>query len=419
MSPVGSLVEMEVLAVADIAHAGGDECAALLGAVRRSRGWLDAVEARITSRLRELHEATGSVPAADAHGRHGGVSAAEGKRKERRSKTIDDAPSFGDALADGTIGAEHVDGLANATARVDDDVRSQLLAEQDVLLSDAVSMTPEEFARHCRDRVRQLERDHGIERNRQQRNDTFLTRKTNMQTGMVDGRFSFHPELANQIFGAVDKEVDAMIAAGERRGGHEFVHRTYDRRRLAAEALGTLVAGGHQQQRPLEADITMICDHATAFTGLLHDHSICETIDGIPVPPATIRRLICNGRITPIIVDANGVPFDMGRQIRTANRAQRRALRAMYSHCAFAGCDIEFNRCEIHHIHPWELGGVTDLQNLLPVCSRHHHVVHDDSWTLQLAPDRTLTITQPDGRHYAQTRPDIPQHRHRRRPTAA
>jgi hypothetical protein len=91
----------------------------------------------------------------------------------------------------------------------------------------------------------------------------------------------------------------------------------------------------------------------------------------------------------------------------------------MYTHCGFAGCDIAFDRCEIHHIQPWELGGPTDLHNLLPLCSRHHHVVHDHGWTLHLEPDRTLTITQPDGQEFARCRPDIPQHRHRRRPAAA
>ena len=38
----------------------------------------------------------------------------------------------------------------------------------------------------------------------------------------------------------------------------------------------------------------------------------------------------------------------------------------------------------------------------MPLCSRHHHVVHEGGWTLKLALDRTLTITQPDGTIYAE-----------------
>ena len=98
----------------------------------------------------------------------------------------------------------------------------------------------------------------------------------------------------------------------------------------------------------------------------------------------------------------------------------------MYRTCAFNGCDITFNRCEIHHIRPWELAGLTDLINLLPLCSRHHHLVHEARWTLELAPDRTLTITEPDGQVYAtvpiQIRSTTPttarhDHRHHRRRT--
>ena len=415
MSEFGVVMAVEALAVADIGGAGSAECAALLGDVRRARGWLDAVEARVTSRMRELYASAGAAPAADEHGRHGGVSAAEGKRKERRAETIEQAPSFGEALAEGVIGAEHVDVLANATCGLDADVKAQLFAKADELVVEAVSMTPEQFGRHCRDQVRRLESDQGIERNARQRRETFLSRRTNSATGMVEGRFAFHPELANQIFGAVNREVDAMVAAGERGGLSEFVTRSYDRRRLAAEALGTLLAGGHQQRRPLEADIAMIFDAATALAGRLHDHSICETSDGLAVPPASIRRLLCQGRITPIIIDANGVPLAMGRQIRNANRAQRRALRAIYRCCAFAGCDVEFDRCEIHHIIPWELGGPTDLTNLIPICSRHHHIVHEGGWQLDLADDRTLTITRPDGTIHAQLLPDITQHRQRQR----
>jgi hypothetical protein len=44
----------------------------------------------------------------------------------------------------------------------------------------------------------------------------------------------------------------------------------------------------------------------------------------------------------------------------------------------------------------WEHGGSTDLSNLLPVCSRHHHAIHDHRWTWSLDAARTLTITRPE-----------------------
>ena len=327
---------------------------------------------------------------------------------------LDDAPAFGSALADGVVGAEHVDALANATATLDRDVKASLLDDTSDLLGAASSMPPEEFARHLRDRVRSIERDNGLERNRRQRKESFLSRKLNLHTGMVEGRFAFHPELANQVFGAVDREAAAMIAAGERRNDPSIVNRSFDRNRVAAEALGRLVAGGHQTIRPAEADITVIVDGRTATTGELHDESICETAEGLDLPPESIRRLICNGLVTPIIIDVEGNSLDAGRTIRHANRRQRRALRAMYRTCAFGDCDVPFDRCEMHHIDFWERGGATDLANLVPICSRHHHVVHELGWRLRLEPDRNLVITQPDGTEFATTRPDVAQAARRR-----
>ena len=90
----------------------------------------------------------------------------------------------------------------------------------------------------------------------------------------------------------------------------------------------------------------------------------------------------------------------------------------MYRCCAFGNCDVTFDRCEIHHILPWELDGLTDLANLIPICSRHHHVIHEHGWSLDLDHDRVLTITQPDGQVFTRTRPDIPHHT-KRQQTAA
>ena len=58
---------------------------------------------------------------------------------------------------------------------------------------------------------------------------------------------------------------------------------------------------------------------------------------------------------------------------------------------------MPFERTEIHHIIPWEQGGATDLHNMLPVCSRHHHLIHTLRWRLVLHPDRSLTIYDDTG----------------------
>lgn len=93
----------------------------------------------------------------------------------------------------------------------------------------------------------------------------------------------------------------------------------------------------------------------------------------------------------------------------------------MYRTCAFPGCDVTFDRCEIHHVEHWERLGRTDLSNLLPLCSRHHHVAHELGWSIHLEPDRTLVVVQPDGHEFARSRPDLTEQTrgHRRRRTAA
>jgi hypothetical protein len=68
----------------------------------------------------------------------------------------------------------------------------------------------------------------------------------------------------------------------------------------------------------------------------------------------------------------------------------------MYRTCAHPGCAVRFADCTIHHVIPWHQGGRTDVPNLLPLCSKHHHLVHEGGWHLSLHPDRTITLSRPD-----------------------
>ena len=381
--------DLTAVLACDAATRGLAELVGVLGSVRRLRGLLDSAEAGINLRLSELNDQGKAAPASDELARNAHLSAKEAARRERRAKALAKTKAFGDALATGAVSAEHADVLADLTSKSTESVKASFFDLDQELATKAASLSPERFARHCRSVIANLERDEGIERNRQQRRETYLSIST-QRDGMYRIHGLLHPELGEQVTKALDTQVAALVP--DNRDG-------LDRGQLTAVALGNLIAGGHQATRPVEADVLVVCDHTTLTHGL-HDDSICETDSGAILPPDTIRRLCCNGRITPILL-VDGIPVNVGREQRLANRAQRRALRGLYRTCAFTGCETPFPRCEIHHLVPWEIGGRTDLANLLPLCSRHHHLVHELGWRLELAPDRELTIRQPDATIFA------------------
>ena len=59
----------------------------------------------------------------------------------------------------------------------------------------------------------------------------------------------------------------------------------------------------------------------------LHELSLCETADGVPLPPATVRRLACEAAIVPIVLNGAGEALDCGHEQRVANRPSKAACR--------------------------------------------------------------------------------------------
>jgi hypothetical protein len=107
---------------------------------------------------------------------------------------------------------------------------------------------------------------------------------------------------------------------------------------------------------------------------------------------AAIHAVVVNNGT---VLDPDG-ELDLDRTTRLANRAQRRALQAMYATCAVPGCRVRFEFTQPHHIKYWRDGGKTDLINLIPLCTTHHGCAHS-GWTIELGPNRELTITLPSG----------------------
>jgi hypothetical protein len=108
-----------------------------------------------------------------------------------------------------------------------------------------------------------------------------------------------------------------------------------------------------------------------------------------PIPAETARRLACDASITPII------DGEADHTSRVVPGATRRALIARDKGCRFPGCDCPPAWTDAHHVKHWADGGATTLDNLILLCRRHHRLVHEEGWTLELAHDRELVAIPP------------------------
>ena len=166
---------------------------------------------------------------------------------------------------------------------------------------------------------------------------------------------------------------DAAVAAEQAKPDDG---RSFDQLRADAfMAMATApIRGG---RRP--AELLVLIGLATLQRGL-HERGVCETFDGQPLPPATVRRMACEADIIPVVLGGDGRVVDVGRARRLATADQRRALRATHQTCAAPDCPVRFGDCDIHHLTEWRDGGATDLDNLIPLCSNHHHFIHEGRW---------------------------------------
>jgi len=144
----------------------------------------------------------------------------------------------------------------------------------------------------------------------------------------------------------------------------------YWRMNLDADG-GAGVANGRYGRRRLHVSQT--------FAGMV-------AIDGIldPVSAETVRRWACDAAISRVVTGARGEPLDVGRRQRSVTGAQRRAIVVRDGGCRFPGCDRPPGWCVPHHLRHWADGGPTDLGNLLLLCHRHHRLVHEGRWEIEV-----------------------------------
>ena len=392
MSPPDTDAIFMALRAADPDVMDRDELAEMTSQLATHQAWCDALKVRIARRQRKLADQGHAEPAHDLLSRHGQQSAKDAKAAAEREQVCTALPSFEDALGAGDVSAGHVDAIAHATRNLDDELVAEFHAAEDDLLACAATQGVDVFERGCRDLAKHLvaqsQTKSDADELDEQRKRSKVKRWVDKRTGMCHTHLELDPVRDRALWVAINT---AQATLRQQDG-----NRRTPWPQLEVNAVIAAV-GGSGDRVP---EITVVIDHDTLLNGL-GAHSICETDNGIPLPVSTVRRLCCDAEILPVVLNGDGQALDVGRSARTANRAQRRALRAMHRTCAHPECTVTFEACRIHHVTPWlQPAGETDIDNLLPLCETHHHTVHEGGWGLTITPDRIATWSRPDGTHH-------------------
>ncbi len=347
--------------------------------VRALRGALDAYEARLVAAVDALgdHGLDGAGMLRSA----GRVSARRAVLSAKRAEGLRMLPATRDALAGGRITAEHVDAIVEAAEKVTPEKADAELVER------ATRAPADRFTNDSREWATRNRDDDGADEaavqrlNRQAR--TWIQRRG-------DKMFGFYAEL-DRIDGAaahaaLDRRYNELWNDdGGRDGGADDV-RTVEQR--MADAFVSLITGTRADE---SGDDPPRPPHPKHQLNVIHDiagHTTADgtplawlVTDGQPLPEAVLERIACTATITPMIFTGPATPIWQGRAHRHATIAQWRSLIARDRGCI--GCGAAPNRCEAHHVIPWEHHGPTDIDNLVLVCSRCHHDIHDRGSTIE------------------------------------
>ncbi|MDY7105849.1 MAG: DUF222 domain-containing protein [Actinomycetota bacterium] len=206
---------------------------------------------------------------------------------------------------------------------------------------------------------------------------------------MLDGRHRIDGELDADASAVLNKAIKrAMQPDGEHEPARSPAHRRAD----ALVSVAWFYLTHCEQETSTKRNRPHLNITVNAETG------DATSPDASVLPRSAVERWLCDSIAHRLVRDDEGVILHHGRGQRTATDAQWATLIARDGGCRAHGCDRGPAWCEAHHVVESDDAGPTDLDNLALICERHHHLLHDLGWHLELLPDATLEITLPSGR---------------------
>ena len=424
---VSGIVEaLRRLAAVDVA--GADEqvlCDAAL-ALESARRFLDATQCHVLGEL----EARGVTDRAAGQrtsawlAHHAGLPSGVARQRVRVGTQLRRLGALDERLRAGAVGFDHARVIADAAnPRIVDDL-AQLSGE---LCDLAEGMVFDDWRREVHGIAEQLDQDGGYDPDRDLARNRLRIGRTGEQTV---GHF--------ELIGARGALVEAGLNTIADELFERYSHDNQVTPELPVPSRATLMglaleevvrralAINRDASRPPRTELHLLLTPDQLDAGLRGERTDGRSTDrlaeqtlgrrwtlhagivGFTLTDAEGRRvrtdpyapLTCDAAIYATVVDSLGVPLDMGRQVRFATTAQRRALAHRDGGCTFPGCAAPPAWTDAHHRLDWARGGRTDLDQLVSACRHHHGVAHRPGWSVEVTDDGWTRWTTRGGHQF-------------------
>ena len=341
------------------------ELEAVVAGSGRVMAALSALQTRCATEIEALDD--GGVNSKTVLREAGRMSTRAANSVAKTAAGLAEMPKLAESLAEGAITVEHAAVAVGAAAKTSPE------QVEDELSKLAETSSVDAFAEQSRRWVNRNQPDDGAELYQQQRRNRSLKHWVN-EEGMGVLLAELDPTSYQQVRKAINAEYDRLWRDdGGRDGTPDDVRTTPQRMADAFVALLTDVGrrgpGSTRMQLIAVADIERLrSDNPTG---------VAEIVGGEALPQTVLERLMCIATVTGVVFDGRGQPIWVGRDRRFPTEAQIKAIIARDRTCRGTGCAAGPERCEIHHIVPWEEGGLTDINKMCLACPHCHHNIHD------------------------------------------
>ena len=296
-------------------------------------------------------------------------------------------PHLGAAIDAGRVEASHVRTVLATLDRLPHPARAEA---EPVLADHAVQFNPNEFDRIAQYLELAVNPDGKLADDTADARMDFKLGRRNPSTGLT----SVSGHLDDLSAAAVRTAIDALSAPAPAAAGMPDPRSAGCR---AAHALAHLCQwflshGDAPETGGERPHLTVTMDYDT----LLGQIGTATLGNGDILSASAARRLLCDAQVVPAVLGGASEVLDVGRTMRTASVAIRRALALRDRGCAWPGCDRPPGWCDAHHVDWWERDfGSTSADRMTLLCPYHHAEIHKSQWTIVMTGGRPEFIPPP------------------------